>query len=221
MSNGFFATHASLPVVVFAVALLELMSGCSQGKFPVAQAKGKVVCNGQPVTTGSVTFSPVGDSGLEAGKPATATVGSDGTFVLTTNNRFDGAVVGKHSVQYVASEGEEEEDGGAEKSPAEGSPEEAAQSAERIRRQRGQQRSQCVQKGEIVVEVKGERRKRFHDRARPRRELVPHIALAPTLCVGAHGCDALASLQGRGAAGLPFSRGAWEPEGGGCMPGPR
>lgn len=157
MSKTLFPTRVSVPVLAFACALLPLITGCTQGKFPVAQAKGKVVCNGKPVTTGSVTFSPVGDSSsLEAGKPATATVGPDGTFVLSTDSRFDGAVVGKHRVQYVGSEGEEEEDAGAEASPAEGSPEELAQSAERIRRQRAQQKSQCVQQGEIIVEVKAD-----------------------------------------------------------------
>jgi hypothetical protein len=143
-------------VVVLAIAGLPSFSGCAQGKFPVAATKGKVVCNGKPVTSGSVTFSPVGESGsLEAGKPATATVGPDGTFVLSTNSRFDGAVVGKHSVQYVASEGDEEEEAEAGVSPAEGSPEELAKNAERVRRQQAR-KSQCVQQGEITVEVKAD-----------------------------------------------------------------
>jgi hypothetical protein len=149
-----FAPHLPVSVLILAFAGLPLLAGCFQGKFPVAQAKGKVVCNGQPVTSGSVTFTPVGDSGsLEAGKPATASLGPDGTFVLSTDSRFDGAVVGKHTVQYVGSEGDEEEAEGAP--PAEGSPEEAARNAERIRRQQALQ-SQCVQQGEIVVEVKSD-----------------------------------------------------------------
>ena len=147
--------RASVWLLVPAIALLPTLVGCGSGKFPVAKAKGKVICNGQPVTSGSVTFSPMGEAdSLEVGKSATATVGSDGTFVLTTDNRFDGAVVGKHRVQYVGEEGEESEEESAA-TPAEGSPEEAAQSAKRDQ-QEAKRKSQCVQTGEIVVEVKAD-----------------------------------------------------------------
>jgi hypothetical protein len=107
MSKKLLPTYVSGSVLVLALAVLSSSSGCGQGKFPVALAKGKVMCGGQPVTSGSVTFSPVGDSG-EVGESATATLGPDGTFVLSTNDRFDGAIVGKHTVHYVGSEGEEE-----------------------------------------------------------------------------------------------------------------
>ncbi len=153
MSTNQYPTHV-VSVLVLAFAGLPWLAGCGQGKFPVAEAKGKVVCNGQPVISGSVTFSPMGESdSLEVGKPATATLGPDGTFVLSTNDRFDGAVVGKHRVHYVGSEGDEEEDSGA--TPAEGSPEELAQNAERVRRQQAL-KSQCVQQGEMIVEVKAD-----------------------------------------------------------------
>lgn len=153
MSSTPFSTNASALMLAMACALAPVLSGCTQGKFPVAEAKGKVVCNGQPVTSGSVTFSPVGDAeAREVGKPATATVGADGTFILSTDDRFDGAVIGKHTVQYVASEGDEEEEGPV---VAEGSPEEAARNAERTRKLQARQ-SQCVQQGEIVVEVQSD-----------------------------------------------------------------
>jgi hypothetical protein len=140
-----------------AIVLISAISGCGPGKFPVAKAKGKVVCNGQPVTSGSVTFSPLGESeSLEVGKSATATVGSDGIFVLTTNNRFDGAVVGKHRIQHVGSKGEESEDE-SEGTLPEGSPEELAQSAERARQQHAKLKSECVQAGENIVAVKAAR----------------------------------------------------------------
>jgi hypothetical protein len=110
------------------------------------------VCGGQPVTVGSVTFSPIAESGnTETGKPATGTVGDDGTFVLTTNDRFDGAIVGKHSVQYI---GPEDEEGTEEaESVPEGSREEVARNLKKIRERQAKLKLQCVQKGEIIVEV--------------------------------------------------------------------
>jgi hypothetical protein len=153
MSTNLRPARVTVSILILAVALLPTYLGCGQGKFPLAKAKGKVVCNGQPVTSGSVTFSPMGESEqLEVGKPATAAVGPDGTFVLSTNDRFDGAVIGKHRVVYVGPEGEDNEEESA--TSAEGSPEELAKSAERARKRQAQLKSQCVQQGEIVVEVK-------------------------------------------------------------------
>ncbi len=127
-----------------------LAAGCGDGKYPVRAARGKVVCGGQPVTMGSVSFSPIGEPGsLETGKPASGTVATDGTFILTTNDRFDGAIVGKHNVRYFGPEDEDEE--GA--APTEDSPEERAGNAERIMARKAQQQALCVQKGEIVLEV--------------------------------------------------------------------
>lgn len=130
-----------------------LAAGCGDGKFPVTAAKGKVVCNGKPVSIGSVTFSPIGENGSsEPGKPASGALSADGTFVLTTNDRFDGAIVGKHNVRYFGPEDEDKE----ETSVAEGSAEERTRNAERMRERKAQLKSLCVQKGEIVVEVKSD-----------------------------------------------------------------
>lgn len=127
-----------------AVALLVTLSGCGQGKFAVKPAKGKVVAAGKPVTSGSVTFVPVGNpSDLEAGKPASGAIAEDGTFVLSTFNRFDGAIVGKHRVQYVGAEDEDSEE--------DGPTEEEATSTQA--RPAAQQKPQYVQNGEIIVEV--------------------------------------------------------------------
>jgi hypothetical protein len=156
MSHSLIPTHVSVSVVL-ALALMPFTAGCGDGGFPVADAKGKVVCNGQPVTVGTVTFAPMGEGkSLETGKPATATIGPDGTFVLTTNDRFDGAIVGKHRVTYMGPEGEDEEEGAEAKTPSEGSPEERANAAKLIKERRAQQKSQCVQQGEIILEVKAD-----------------------------------------------------------------
>ena len=133
------------------LASFALISGCGVEKFPIRPAKGKVVCNGQPVTIGSVSFTPVGEpNAVETGKPASGMLDKDGTFVLTTNDRFDGAIVGKHNVRYFGPEGGDEEtsSGSDDSSPAA-----AAKAAERAKLRKAQLQSLCIQKADIVVEV--------------------------------------------------------------------
>lgn len=132
-------------LVIIAVVALVCSSGCGGDKFPVRPAKGKVVSNGKPVTVGSVTFTPIDSTALEAGKPASGTVGSDGTFTLSTFDRFDGAIVGKHRVQYSGAEEGGEEESEVE-TRADGEPVNKA-AAKRP------QQPPVVQKGEIIVEV--------------------------------------------------------------------
>jgi len=55
--------------------------------------KGKVTLKGQPLTKGIVRFEPDG-----YGRMATGEIQGDGTFVLTTYEKGDGAVVGQHRV---------------------------------------------------------------------------------------------------------------------------
>ncbi|QDT56030.1 hypothetical protein Pan44_40800 [Caulifigura coniformis] len=143
----------SLRTLVLAGALCMAFAGCGEGKFPVRPATGKVLCSGRPVGIGSISFTPVGDPGsMESGKPAMGTLRPDGTFTLTTNDRFDGAIVGKHSVRYFGPEDEDSD----EPSVAEGSAEEKAKIAERQKQKKEQQKMLCVQKGEIIVEVKND-----------------------------------------------------------------
>ena len=138
-------------VVPPALILLTLL-GCGSGQFPVRPAKGKIVCNGKPITSGSVTFTPISTdaSKLETGKQASATLNSDGLFVLSTYGRFDGAIIGKHSVQFSGG-GEEDSDAETE-SNEEGEPE--ANSGKSKNNRLGKKRkSDCAQKEEIIVEV--------------------------------------------------------------------
>ena len=65
--------------------------------------KGKVVTNGQPVTGGALTFMPI-DSKSGA-MPAMGKIGSDGTFVVTTDKVGDGAAIGKFTISYSLSPG--------------------------------------------------------------------------------------------------------------------
>jgi len=95
--------------------------GCGGGAYETEDARGTVTCNGKPITWGAVIFSPVsspdkkavGGAGLDTpGKGATAKVGEDGTFVLSTYGNEDGAVIGKHTVvvSYPGGGDEDEED---------------------------------------------------------------------------------------------------------------
>ncbi|MFO0926708.1 MAG: hypothetical protein U0736_06660 [Gemmataceae bacterium] len=85
--------HSWLGMVL---VLLIAVVGCGGKKS--ASVKGTVKTNGQAVTGGTLVFSPVGTG--EVGKPATATIGADGTYTLGTDRPGDGAVVGKHRVTF-------------------------------------------------------------------------------------------------------------------------
>ena len=78
--------------------------GCGGGSDnpAVGTVSGKITHNGQSVTSGIVQFTP-GQSGGKgpAGKPASGNVGADGTFKLSTYGNGDGAVIGKHKVNYA------------------------------------------------------------------------------------------------------------------------
>jgi hypothetical protein len=78
------------------VCLLLPFLGCGsstpQGA-PTLPVKGKVIFKGQPLTKGTVSFEPEGP-----GKEAFGEIQPDGTFVLTTYKKDDGAVLGKHRV---------------------------------------------------------------------------------------------------------------------------
>jgi hypothetical protein len=88
-------------VCLIAVAVAAvLLPGCGGPR--LAPVKGRVVFNGQPVKEAAITFSPAGaEKQLEAGKPATGFTEADGTFVLSTFSKEDGALVGTHSVNVV------------------------------------------------------------------------------------------------------------------------
>jgi hypothetical protein len=81
----------------FVLTLMLLLAGCGSSGASTAPVKGKVTANGQPVTGGEITLTPAGE--LKA-TIAGGTVGSDGTFVMTTEKEGDGAAIGKHTVSY-------------------------------------------------------------------------------------------------------------------------
>ena len=88
------------------LAGLSTWSGCGESgdEYQVAPVKGTVTFNGEAVKGGSISLRPTtqvaGKEGV-AGKPASGKVGDDGTFVLSTYGKEDGAVIGKHKVSYL------------------------------------------------------------------------------------------------------------------------
>ena len=99
---------ASLFCLFACVGLLITSSGCSSNP-ATATVTGKVTANGEPVTSGSLTFSPIG--GEEGSKPAIGVVKSDGSYTLSTYAPDDGAVVGSHRVNYISGSNEDVEEG--------------------------------------------------------------------------------------------------------------
>lgn len=88
-----------LPMVLLVAGLL----GCAKGGYTTAGVKGKVTYQGQPVTAGSLTFSPTASDtkSTKLGKPASGQIGADGSYTLSTYAQGDGAVVGQHRVTYA------------------------------------------------------------------------------------------------------------------------
>ena len=79
-------------------AIVFALSGCGSGGASKAPVKGKVTYKGQPVSGGSVSLTPAAE--LKA-TIAGGEVGTDGSFVLSTDKTGDGAAIGKHTVNYT------------------------------------------------------------------------------------------------------------------------
>ncbi len=93
-----------LTICVFLGILFATITlvGCS-GKKETAPVSGKVTFQGKEVKGGSITFSPIptGDS-KKPGKPASGIIQENGTFVLGTYKKADGAIIGRHRVSFSA-----------------------------------------------------------------------------------------------------------------------
>lgn len=88
-----------LCLLAFGAAAL-ILSGC--GAPNMAPVKGRVVFNGQPVADASLTFAPQGEEGQkETGKPGTGYTDENGDFELSTFKKYDGALIGTHSVTVM------------------------------------------------------------------------------------------------------------------------
>lgn len=88
-------TRRTLPAALVCLGAV-LASGCGSSHPATAPVRGKITCEGQPVTEGTVTFYP------EQGRSATGRIQPDGTYALTTFDEGDGAILGKHKVTIEA-----------------------------------------------------------------------------------------------------------------------
>lgn len=135
--------------VAAALLLTFALCGCGESRPPLAVAGGKVVCLGMPVTSGSITFVPMAENGQKnPGKAAKGEITGDGSFRLSTWDVFDGAVVGRHRVEFEAAEDDAEETEVTD---------EAAQDGEteaRPARKPAQAVATFHLSGELIVEVK-------------------------------------------------------------------
>lgn len=86
------------------VVVIVLAAGCDQGPKlpPLAPVTGVVTFDGKPLPRGMVQFVPDADRGT-TGPTATAAIGPDGTYTLTTVGK-PGAMVGWHTVRIVSQE---------------------------------------------------------------------------------------------------------------------
>jgi hypothetical protein len=78
---------------LFWCLLVLVTAGCGSKYPPTAPVKGKITLNGKPVTTGRISFHPTTGE-----RPALANIQPDGSYSLTTFERGDGALLGRHKV---------------------------------------------------------------------------------------------------------------------------
>lgn len=76
--------------------------GCTGGvKYPpTVKVRGTVNYNGDPLTNGTVTFTPMDQN---EGRAAHAEIGEDGTFVVSTFKPGDGIVAGTYAISVTSS----------------------------------------------------------------------------------------------------------------------
>lgn len=82
--------------LIFSACLL--FAGCGSG-LDIAPTRGTISVKGEKLTHGRVMFMPIG-----GGQPAVGEIQPDGSFVMSTVDEGDGALVGEHSVQITQRE---------------------------------------------------------------------------------------------------------------------
>jgi hypothetical protein len=83
-------------LLLFALTGFIFSNGC--GYSPVAKVEGIVRCEGKPVPNALVFFQP------EKGRLSQGLTQKDGTFVLSTYQDNDGAVIGHHTIRVAPSD---------------------------------------------------------------------------------------------------------------------
>jgi hypothetical protein len=90
--------HRSLRWVV--PTLLAGLVGCSNNGLTLAKVRGTVTYKGQPLTAGEILFIPDESKGT-TGPQALGSIGSDGSYMMSTEESGDGAIVGVHKVSIT------------------------------------------------------------------------------------------------------------------------
>lgn len=99
-----FAVRAGCPLPVFLVLLPCLVAGCERaGEERLLPVSGTIKVEGQPLTTGWVTFYPDEARGNHSTHLPLAEIKPDGTYRLSTNGR-PGAPAGAYKVVVAASQ---------------------------------------------------------------------------------------------------------------------
>jgi hypothetical protein len=84
-----------------ALAIAAGLTGCGPGNgLTLGKVRGKITYKGQPVTYGMVTFAPDESKGTQ-GPLALGTIATDGTYIMSTEQSGDGAIVGSHKVGII------------------------------------------------------------------------------------------------------------------------
>jgi hypothetical protein len=81
--------------------LAAALAGCGPGHgMTLGRVQGKVTFKGEPLKYGTVSFVPDASKGND-GPIATGNIKSDGTYILSTDEGGDGALVGHHRISIV------------------------------------------------------------------------------------------------------------------------
>jgi len=83
--------------VPLAAVGMMLAAGCGPNRPQTAKVVGRVTYQGKPVAEGRIVFQPE-----DGRRPASASIGPDGSYRLTTFDSGDGALPGKHKVTIKA-----------------------------------------------------------------------------------------------------------------------
>jgi hypothetical protein len=83
------------------LALAVGLAGCgSDNGLNLAKVSGKVTFKGQPVPFGQIMFMPDDTKGT-TGPPALGNISGDGSYIMSTEESGDGAIVGYHKVSIT------------------------------------------------------------------------------------------------------------------------
>jgi len=87
--------------LVFVVPLIAGLGGCSSGNgLTLGKVRGTITYEGEPVRGGEVLFVPDTTKGT-GGPPAAGIIAPDGSYIMSTQESGDGAVVGVHNVAII------------------------------------------------------------------------------------------------------------------------